>query len=194
MNETSLNKGLTTLDTGEARAQRGLHLRGYFLPFAGLCLAQATVVFIALPDWPIWGIAIAMTPALIWIALCDLKSRIIPDPAQAVLAVIGLGLAGEGNFLLTAGIAVGVAAVLAVLGEVIWRVRGLEVLGLGDVKLIGAGILIVGAESAWLMILLASVGGLIAGMLSREGTNREIPFGPFLAYSILLTFLLNGPR
>jgi prepilin signal peptidase PulO-like enzyme (type II secretory pathway) len=138
---------------------------------------------------------VAIFPALVWVALADLRSRTIPDAATAYLGTVGALLVWSTAVSpwWTIGLAVSSISTLGVLGEVIWRVRSVDVLGLGDVKLIGAGILIVGAEATWLMILLASVGGIVAALLATRRGEQGIPFGPFLAYAIFVTFLISGP-
>lgn len=132
---------------------------------------------------------------LIWASLADLERQVIPDASTALVAGFGLLaplMAGHSPDPITILIAVLAVAVLAKAGDIYWRRHGAEALGLGDAKLIGAGILVVGAERAWLMILLATVGGILAALLARRRGELGIPFGPFLAYSIFSIATLAG--
>ncbi len=140
--------------------------------------------------------AIALLPFLIWVSVADLKDQTIPDTASFCLAGLGViyGLwAGPLELPLTVASAIAVVSGLSLIGEIIWRRTEIDALGLGDVKLIGAGILVVGSEAAWLMVLLASVGGIVAALFAGRREERGIPFAPFLAYAIFVTFLMTGP-
>jgi prepilin signal peptidase PulO-like enzyme (type II secretory pathway) len=134
--------------------------------------------------------------ALIWLSLSDLVTREIPDLATFAVASVGVSMAwGDTEVLVANAIVAG--SILLTLGvgtELIWRKFGRDVLGLGDIKLIGAGVLVVGASSAWIMIMLASVGGILAALFALSRREQGIPFGPFLAYAIFITFLSFGPR
>jgi leader peptidase (prepilin peptidase)/N-methyltransferase len=132
---------------------------------------------------------------LIVASLADLRAQVIPDWTS--IAVAGLGLAAPvfgGRFpeLPTLTVAAGLTGVLALGGEIYWRRTGQEALGLGDVKLIGAGTLVVSADRVWSMLLIASVGGIAAVLLSGKRMGQPIPFGPFLAYSVFATTALLG--
>jgi Flp pilus assembly protein protease CpaA len=49
-------------------------------------------------------------------------------------------------------------------GGLYFNRTGREAIGIGDAKLIGAGTLAVGASSLAAMLLVASVGGIVAGL------------------------------
>jgi leader peptidase (prepilin peptidase) / N-methyltransferase len=140
-----------------------------------------------------WSLGLA--PPLIWLSVVDLDDHVIPDSASLLVAVLGLLNATFDNsptLWATIGLAIAVLVLLAIAGEVFWRRYGYEALGLGDAKLIAAGTLVVGAANFWIMLLLAATGGIVAALLSKHGRKSGIPFGPFLAYSIFLTFLYLG--
>ncbi|MCU0828301.1 MAG: prepilin peptidase [Tabrizicola sp.] len=139
--------------------------------------------------------ALPLIPILAWISKTDLKSQTIPDPAIIMLTVFGLAhgiLTRAPSLPADLFCAFGAVICLYFAGELIWRRKGVDALGVGDVKLIGAGFLVVGAPFAWLMIVLASVGGIVAAMLTARQEDHGIPFGPFLAYAIFVTFLIAG--
>jgi prepilin signal peptidase PulO-like enzyme (type II secretory pathway) len=132
---------------------------------------------------------------LIWISVADLDRHVIPDTATMLVAGFGLLIpltAGRWPDAVTVAVAVLAVAVLALAGEVCWRRQGVEALGLGDAKLIGAGVLVVGAERVWLMILLAAAGGIVAALMASRRAERGIPFGPFLAYAIFAVTTFAG--
>lgn len=139
-----------------------------------------------------FALAGLLAVTLIWLSLCDLAVKEVPDFATLMVAVLGLS-ASWGDLTVLAENALAAGTMVLVLGlgsELIWRTTGRDVLGLGDIKLIGAGVLVVGAASAWFMILLASAGGILAALLARRRQERGIPFGPFLAYAIFITYLM----
>ena len=138
-------------------------------------------------------VAFCLVVPLVWLSVVDLRQREIPDLAVILVVLCGLVQLWGQPFALSVNalVAGGVVAVLAAGGNWVWRKRGVDVLGLGDVKLIGAGILTVGAPSFWLMILLASVGGLSAALVARTKASEGIPFGPFLAYGLFVTYLIS---
>lgn len=150
------------------------------------------------------ALAACLLPFLVWLSVTDLRRGEIPDATVATIALAGLGFQWHehGAGLPLAG-EVAVAALVTSLlwlgGGVHFRRTGREALGIGDAKLIGAGALASGAASLWALILVAATGGIVAGLLSRRharpGAVAGIPFGPFLAYSILVftLFPLAGP-
>jgi prepilin signal peptidase PulO-like enzyme (type II secretory pathway) len=145
------------------------------------------------PDRPQAIIAVALIVPLLWLSVVDLQQREIPDGASLLIAVGGLLVWWREPplLLINLGAAVCVASALAFAGHLAWRRRGAEMLGLGDAKLMGAGTLLVGAPSLWLMVLLASIGGITAALASRSGASEGVPFGPFLAYAIYITYLIS---
>lgn len=138
----------------------------------------------------------ALLSVLIWISHSDLRRREIPDTASLLVAGVGAALWVFDPFTLFWNvIAAGtVTLILGMGGRVLWRRTGRECLGLGDAKLIGAGTMLVGWDAVWLMLLLASVGGIVAVCVGRaRQADGGVPFGPFLAYGILATHLIAGP-
>ncbi|MFP4003462.1 MAG: prepilin peptidase [Alphaproteobacteria bacterium] len=137
---------------------------------------------------------------LLTLAVIDAEHFIIPDSLTLVVLAAGLLTAG---FLIERQL---VSALLGVVlgGSVLWavaalyhRFRGREGLGFGDVKLMGAG----GAWVGWQglsTVLLWSVLFAFLSVLFMTLRGHEVrrdtalPFGPFLAAGIWLTWVY-GP-
>ncbi|WP_447758756.1 prepilin peptidase [Sphingopyxis fribergensis] len=124
---------------------------------------------------------------LLPLALLDARHFWLPDRLNALLAVAGLLLAGPllGTLLLDRWIgALAGGAVLALIAWTYRRARGTEGMGGGDPKLVAA----IGAWLGWqalpLMLLLASLGGIVWALIAqRKGDRplgeRRVPFGVF---------------
>ena len=130
---------------------------------------------------------------LAWI---DIRDGIIPDWLN--LAIAGLGLVkivmtGDLSAALEAtgeGIAIG--GVFWLLRRLYFAVRGIQGLGLGDVKFLGAAGIWVGVAGIPPVLLIATVTALAcAGAMQLSGraltARTSLSFGPFLAAGLLLT-------
>jgi len=88
------------------------------------------------------------------------------------------------------------AGLLFVLGEVWYRVRHVEAMGLGDVKMMAMVGLFLGVKLTVLTLLLGSlVGSLVGGafmLLTSKESSYELPLGTFLGLAALLA-LFWGP-
>lgn len=144
------------------------------------------------------AVAAVLAVPLIWLSMTDLEKLTIPDSASATIAVTGLVYQFQSDacgLLITLPLAMLLLLILWLVGQAYWRMTNTEALGIGDAKLIAAGTLCVGIENIWLVILTASLGGIIAILVARfSGGAKQsaVPFGPFLAYAIFITFLSNG--
>jgi len=144
----------------------------------------------------LWAAAFALF--LIAVAWIDAEHRIIPDELSAGLLAFGLfarGLDGHGLTVSAAGALAGVAF----LGIAAWtyrRVRGIEGLGGGDVKLAAGLGAFLGLPGLVLTLLLASAAGSAIGLFlmvrGRAGSQSALPFGTFLAAAAVCTLAL-GP-
>jgi leader peptidase (prepilin peptidase) / N-methyltransferase len=69
-------------------------------------------------------------------------------------------------------------------------------IGGGDIKLMGVLGLVLGFQGAFLTLMIASVVGLIVGiigLLMKKFTRKTaIPFGPYLALGTLVTFYYSA--
>ncbi len=141
----------------------------------------------------------------IWIATVDLEQLIIPDLANAGIAVLGLALivietpasalAEEISDALMRAVVAG--GLLFLVRFVFTRVAGKEGLGLGDVKLMAAGAIFLSWASLPYALVIAAVAAIMVVVLRgiRQGEwldrETEIPFGAFLAPAIWAAFLLE---
>ncbi len=177
-----------------------IYLRFDFSPPAlkAALLASALVVLIftdlrdrLLPDViTLPGIAVGFLFAL-WLPLQDgtaaLLLRRLADwePSPLVLSLLEALLGG----LVGAGLLFG-------LGELWYRLRKVEAMGLGDVKLMAMVGLFFGLKLTVLTLLLGSLAGSLAGgvyiLLARKGTQYELPLGTFLGLAALIA-LFWGP-
>jgi leader peptidase (prepilin peptidase)/N-methyltransferase len=134
--------------------------------------------------------------ALAWI---DAQSFRLPDVLTLPLLAAGLAEAAwlEPEALLSRAIAAAVAySTLWLLAFGYRRLRGREGLGLGDAKLLAAGGAWVGVSGLpFVMFLGAILALLYALFLWQRGTpltrTTRLPFGPFLAVSIWLAWLIR---
>jgi len=157
-----------------------------------------------------WSVALALRfgPGLPWLALMavggiflvasfiDLEIYILPNILTYPGAVLGiatgvfaLGITWEQSLI---GAAVG-SGLFGLLRFVHMRARGVEGLGLGDVKLMA----MIGGLTGWIglppAILFAALGALVLSpafkFVSKETGPLRIPFGPFLCLGCMLSLL-----
>jgi leader peptidase (prepilin peptidase) / N-methyltransferase len=155
-----------------------------------------SVLFLDLVD-ATFGILLAGTA--LFVAIVDIDRFEIPDLASFAIFALGIAwtqVSGVNIAALTQCVlrSVLVAGFLfAIRGAYRW-VRGLEGLGLGDVKLAGAG-------AAWLsfpymaVAVLIAVGAAVAAIVGRGvvtgervKANSAVPFGTFLAPAIWMAW------
>jgi leader peptidase (prepilin peptidase)/N-methyltransferase len=120
-------------------------------------------------------------------ALIDLQHRILPNVITLPGTVIGLVLSlvlPPGWLSSLIGVLVG-GGVLFAIGETYYRTRGVEGLGMGDVKMLAMIGAFLGWQLALVTLMLASFGGAVLGMAllaTRRGSMQAaLPFGTFLA-------------
>ncbi len=125
-------------------------------------------------------------------SLIDLKTRRLPDLLTLVVGGLCAVLALQGGLgRLEVGLAAGAITFVALEGlrrgfEALRRKPGL---GFGDVKLLAALAIWLGAAIPW-AIVLASAGGLMACAIARPKDGR-IPFGPFIAAGAFAVGMLS---
>lgn len=152
------------------------------------------------PDPTIALLTAGLGLVLVWISVVDIRSYRVPDWISLPLIACGLVVAWlvsrQPLGVHLAGAAAGFA-VLALTGEVYFRWRGREGLGLGDAKLFAAA----GAWMGWpvlpAILLEASLIGLvIAAALAATGRHwREmrIPLAPALSLAFWITWIAGAP-
>ena len=136
---------------------------------------------------PLAFVRIAFGCAMIVLFVIDLRHRILPNVITVTGIPIGLALSlvlppGWRESLI--GLLIG-GGVLWVIGEAYYRLRGIDGLGMGDVKMLA----MIGAFLGWRLTLVtlifASFTGALVGVAlltsGRGGMKAALPFGTFLA-------------
>ena len=148
---------------------------------------------------PLLAVRLLFACAMIVLFAIDLRHRILPNVITLPGIVIGFVL----SFVLPPGwlsSLIGLLAgggVLFVIGESYYRLRGIEGLGMGDVKMLA----MIGAFLGWKLMLvtlvLASFAGSFIGvgliLTGRGGMKYALPFGTFLAVGALVAAVAGDP-
>jgi len=160
-------------------------------------------------------LSMALCSSLLVITFIDLDHQIIPDVITLPGIVIGLAAAPLfmtalaeplphlfGRLLPSAGpylsgflnALIGLLAGGGPLFAIGWlwqKLRGIEAMGGGDVKLMGMVGSFLGWQGAVMTVLLGAFAGSVVGItliaLRRQQADQQIPFGPFLALGSLVT-------
>lgn len=174
-----------------------LMLRQAAAAVAGLLVAIFVAVLSGLS--PIAAVQFALLASLMAVvALTDVLTFRVPDVLVVATTVFGLGFAfaaGDTSALSAAILRIALVSVaLLALREAYFRWRGLDGLGLGDIKLIaaaGAWIDLAGIVNAVLIAALGALAaaGFVAAVRGWDGTRR-LPFAAFLAPSIVMAWLV----
>lgn len=143
------------------------------------------------PAWgflALWGFLLV---ALLWI---DLDFQLLPDVLTLPGTLIGVGyaLTGPGARHAMWGMLVG-AGLLWLVAEVYFRIRKMDGMGGGDVKLAAMFGAVLGPELALLTIFLAAFAGTAVAVVmmarGKAGMQTALPFGVFLAPAAMVAFL-----
>lgn len=147
------------------------------------------------PD--LWIASAFMASAVVALIVIDWETMLLPDAITLTAGPVALLATAGGVSMTTLELALPSALVAAggfwLLGWVFWKLRGVEGLGFGDVKLL----LLVGFFSGpygllW-TIMLGSLAGSVIGIsylaISGKGRATRIPFGPFLGGAFLVYLL-----
>lgn len=130
------------------------------------------------------------------ISVIDIRTLRIPDSLNALLLGSGVlfwALQSPESLPYQIASGVVVATVLWLLRFGYARFSGRIGLGLGDVKMIGAGAVWISPFSVPMLVFIASFGGLVyAAVNGNSGGDGKIPFGPFLALGLMSTWLMEN--
>ena len=144
---------------------------------AGLVTGAALVWLI--PDLRLIPMA-AIAAALLAAAVLDARIRKLPDLSALIVAVCGGGLALSGGRLIEGLMAAAISGVVLLITRAASRTRGGEPgVGLGDIYLICALALWLGAATPW-MVAIAAVLGLAFALVRKPGDGK-VAFGPMIA-------------
>jgi leader peptidase (prepilin peptidase)/N-methyltransferase len=150
----------------------------------GEAVGAAAAAGSALLPFPAGAFMATLAMVLLAAALIDLRSLILPNGLTSAAAALSLGLAwrGAGDGVLVGLAAAAISCLVLVAVRALSReVDGAPGLGLGDVKLVGALALWLGALTPWVVAMAAGL-GLAGAWIGRSGPTRR-PFGPMIAIS-----------
>lgn len=165
----------------------------YPLVEAGTAAIWIGVAWLYGPSWAGLQGAILLSIVLA-IALIDARHYLIPDPLSLGGLVAGLALAplpGPPSVLaslLGAAAGFGVLFVVGMVGE--WAFKK-PAMGGGDMKMMAMVGAFLGPAGAMLTIFLGALIGTLVFAPVALRTDREVPFGVFLAIGASATFLLG---
>lgn len=145
------------------------------------------------------GFTLLLFGILAMITWFDFRTQTIPDvlngtlTAAGIAAVFFLKMISLGDAAL--GLVLGFTVPLA-LRSAFRVIRGVDGLGMGDVKFLGAAGLWVGAVGLPWLVLLACISGLafaLAIQIATKGFSRQtrLAFGPHLALGLFATWMFN---
>lgn len=141
-----------------------------------------------------------LIPMLLTIFIIDYKHKIIPNRLSLTMFEIGIIIAfmyGISNVAITINMLLGMILgggifLIITLGTKI--IYGKESMGLGDVKLMGALGLYFGVSSIIAIALMSFLIGAILSIIlittKKKKIDEEIPFGPFIVISCIISMLI----
>jgi leader peptidase (prepilin peptidase) / N-methyltransferase len=132
---------------------------------------------------------------LIVLAFIDLRHRILPNPITLGGTLLGFLFSlflPPGWLASLIGILIG-GGVLFAIGEVYMKLRGIEGMGMGDVKMLAMIGAFLGWKGVLVTLVFSSISGAIVGailLVSQKGDMKyQLPFGTFLAAAALIASL-----
>ena len=148
---------------------------------------------------PLGLVRTAFGCAMIVLFVIDLQHRILPNAITVPGAVIGLVISvflPPGWVSSLIGVLIG-GGLLFAIGETYYRVRGVDGLGMGDVKMLAMIGAFLGWQLALVTLMLASFGGAVLGIgllaTGRGGMQAALPFGTFLAVGAAIAAVAGDP-
>lgn len=186
------------------RCACGQALSPEFIAFEIAAIALAVLAVLATGDMVAGAVLGLVGIILFTLSAIDLRTFVLPDPLVAT--IFGLGAYASATGIMPHDLSAGLVAaaltglVLLALRYVVSRLRGREVLGLGDVKLASAGAVFAGPDLAPTMILVACALAITYAFAIqfrsrralRRMRTRRVPFGPALATGIFTVALLGA--
>jgi leader peptidase (prepilin peptidase) / N-methyltransferase len=152
-------------------------------------------VYLRSPGWGDFATGAFLCSACLALLAIDAEFRILPDRITLTGIVVGLALSFVSYLRTPLSAAIGAALgagglfLLAFLWE---KLRHVEAMGLGDVKMLGMVGALLGVPGVVVTVLLASVAGSLVGLvlvLARRGSlQTALPFGVFLALGAIAAF------
>jgi leader peptidase (prepilin peptidase)/N-methyltransferase len=161
--------------------------------------AAFVVVYLLWGLTPLGVVRLLLACALIVLFVIDLQHRILPNVITLPGILVGFASSlflPPGGLDSLLGILLG-GGLLLVIAEGYYRIRGVEGLGMGDVKLLA----MIGAFLGWklvvLTLVLASFAGSVVGVgliaSGRGDMKLALPFGTFLAIGAAVAAVWGEP-
>ncbi len=148
-------------------------------------------------DLPLLAARVLFTAMLIVLFGTDLETMRLPNVITYPGVVVGLVLSAFLPPGITAA-AIGAALGAAIPWTIRWvweRARGVEAMGLGDVKMLAMIGAFLGWKQVWVVLFFASFTGAIGGLLILKFRGRSlasrIPFGTYLAVAAFVASLVG---
>jgi leader peptidase (prepilin peptidase)/N-methyltransferase len=169
-------------------------------PLVELITGVLFVAGYAIYGWtPMLAVRLAFACAMVVLFAIDLRHHLLPN----IITVPGIVLGFLLSLFLPPGwkaSLIGLIAgggVLFAIAEGYYRLRGVEGLGMGDVKMLS----MIGAFLGWKLMLVTLILGSFAGSLigvgvialGRGGMKAALPFGTFLAVGALTAAVAGDP-
>jgi leader peptidase (prepilin peptidase)/N-methyltransferase len=138
------------------------------------------------------GLSLILVSVMILVSQVDLEIKIIPDVVILPATLIGLPLMillGDGSWWVWPLAGVVAAGVLYLIGEVYYRLRHVEGMGFGDVKLalcMGVYLGVAVVPALFIGFMSGAVIGVAVIALRKGDAKTPIPFGPFLAAGAII--------
>ena len=169
-------------------------------PLVELITGVLFVAGYAIYGWtPMLAVRLAFACAMVVLFAIDLRHHLLPNVITVPGIVIGFLLSlflPPGWQASLIGLIAG-GGVLFAIAEGYYRLRGVEGLGMGDVKMLS----MIGAFLGWKLMLVTLILGSFAGSLigvgvialGRGGMKAALPFGTFLAVGALTAAVAGDP-
>lgn len=148
---------------------------------------------------PLLAVRLAFACALIVLFAIDLEHQILPDRITLPGIVIGLACSialPPGPILSLAGAVAG-GGILWAIAEIWYRLRKVDAMGFGDVKMLAMVGAFLGLPLVLLTFVLATMLGGIVGVAliatRRANLATAVPFGTMLAVAALIASLYGDP-
>ena len=161
----------------------------------GVAFAAQAAVWGA--DLPMLASRLVLTALLIALFGTDLETQRLPNALTIPGAIAGVAFnlwVAPGLIASLIGLAFGAFVLLAV--RWLWeRLKGVEGMGLGDVKMLAMIGAFLGWTQVWVVLFFASLAGAIVGIglaaSGRGSMKSRLPFGAFLAVAAFASSLIG---
>jgi leader peptidase (prepilin peptidase) / N-methyltransferase len=146
---------------------------------------------------PLLVVRLAFAAVLIVLAFIDLDHRILPNriTLPGVAAGLGLSLFLPPGWMASLLGALAGGGLLWLIGEAYFRLRGVEGMGMGDVKMLAMVGAVLGWKAVVVTLVLASFAGALVGLSMlvhrQDAMKYALPFGTFLSAGALVASLVG---